>query len=165
MTRRGTAWFMSIAVMLATTSGAQNIPGNPSRPGNPVKTEEIKVSEEVKLVGCLSKNTAGVFQMKSPMIETHPWFTPAGAKTVGTPTPVKSGTTFELRNGTGLDAHLGHKVEVLGTLEPGSANTAPTPDTIGGPGGTGGITPNSVPRLDFPKLDIKTLKMVSATCP
>ena len=165
MTARVTMFVIASMMGPAIAAGGQNIPGNPSRPGNPVKSEAIKVSDEIKATGCLTKNTAGIFQLKSPTLETNPWYSPAGAKAVGAPSPIESNTTFELRNGTGLDAHLGHRIEVTGTLEPGSANTPPTPDTIGGPGGTVGVPPHSVPRLDFPKLNVKSMKMVAARCP
>jgi hypothetical protein len=148
----------------ATVGAAQNIPGNPSRPGNPVMTEQYQVNDEVKITGCVTKTAAGVFQMKNPVLETRPWFNAAGEKTVGQPQPVKSGTTFLLGTSSELPKHLNHRVEILGTLDPGSANTPPTPETIGGPGGTTGLSSGAVPRLDLPKMNIKTLKMLSTSC-
>ena len=156
-------WF-ALTIVWSTVAAAQNIPGNPSRPGNPITTEQYHVSDEVKIAGCLSKNASGVFQMKNPVIETQPWFSEAGAKTVGKPQPIKSATTFLLGSSSELEAHFNHRIEVTGTLDPGSANTPQTPDTIGGPGGTTGVSRGAVPRLDFPKVNIKAVKMLSATC-
>jgi hypothetical protein len=112
----------------------------------------------------VSKNASDVFQIKNPVIETQPWFNEKGAKTVSKPEPVKSSTTFLLGTSSELQPHLNHRIEVTGTLEPGSANTPQTPDTIGGPGGTTGVSRGAVPRLDFPKVNIKAVKMLSATC-
>jgi hypothetical protein len=85
----------------------------------------------------------------------------------------------------GLDAHVGHKVEIAGVIQPQTANLPPSPDTIVRPGtgpgtatapaaagaqATGGAQgatekPRFVPRLNNPELDNKPLKMVSTSCP
>jgi len=165
MVKNVPAWFAFVTICgWCAVATAQNIPGNPSRPGNPITTEQFKVSDEVKITGCVSKNASGVLQIKNPAIETQPWFNEAGAKTVAKPLAVKSATTFLLGTSNELQGHLNHRLQVTGVLEPGSANTPPTPDTIGGPGGTTGLSSGAVPRLDFPKVNIKALKMLSATC-
>ena len=144
---------------------AQNIPGNPSRTGNPEKTEDIKVSDEIKVTGCLLKNGNGLFQVKNGVIGVTPWMTPKAQKHLGVAGPMKSDTTVDLKSETDLESHLGHSIEVTGVLEPGSANTPPTPDTIGGPGGTTGIPAGGVARFDRPRLLVKSLRDVSSTCP
>ena len=86
----------------------------------------------------------------------------------------------------GLDAHVGHKVEIAGVIQPQTANVPPSPDTIvrygtgpgtatGAPAATGAQAasgaqgaaeqPRFVPRLNNPELDNKPLKMVSTSCP
>ena len=157
---------VAFGLVLITGVGlnAQNIPGNPSRAGNPITTEIIKVSDEVTATGCLSKNDSGVFQLKNAGIEVRPWMDPQAEKILGKSVAMKSTTTVDLKDAPELDSHLGQGIEVTGVLAPGSANTPPTPDTIGGPGGTTGVPVGGVARFDRPKLQVKSLKEVNSAC-
>ncbi len=157
---------------VAATAGAQSIPGNPSRPGMPVKNAEVVVSDEVKAVGCLSKDGSGRFLLNDAAVEVTPYLSPnatgAHGPTGGSPTskPFASKTSFTLKF-NGLDLHVGHTIEVTGTLDPATANLDPTPDTIGGRGGnvsTGGDAAKTVSRIVPPHMNVVSMKMIATRC-
>ena len=172
MMPRGTGFSVAVACGLAATAWAQNVPGNPSRPGMPVKTAEIIVSDEVKAIGCLAKDERGRVLLNDAAVEVTPYLSPnatgANGPTGGSTTskPFSSKTSFTLKF-DGLDQHVGHTIEVVGKLDPATANLEPTPDTIGGRGGTvtqGGGTVKTVPRLDRPHMNVVSMKMISTSC-
>jgi hypothetical protein len=157
--------------------------GTQPRPGVPVAKPAIDPSQEVVAIGCLVKEGDN-YDLKDSAVLIKPWVAP-GLKpdAVGTPAPSPSKTVFRLMHKEGLDAHIGHKVEIVGVIQPQTANLPPSPDTIVRPGtGPGTATapaagaagaagaqgaaepPRFVPRLNNPELDNKPLKMVSTSC-
>jgi hypothetical protein len=165
---------------LAAQSGAT------PRPGTPVEKPAIDPSQEIVAIGCLAKEGDN-YELTNAAVLIKPWVAP-GLKpdAVGTPAPSPSKTVFRLMHKEGLDAHVGHKVEIVGVIQPQTANLPPSPDTIVRPGtgpgtasapaaptGAQGATgaqagtekPRFVPRLNNPELDNKPLKMVSTSCP
>ena len=158
--------------------------GTQPRPGVPVDKPAIDPSQEVVAIGCLVKEGDN-YELRNSAVLIRPWVAP-GVKpdAVGTPAPSPSKTVFRLMHKEGLAAHVGHKVEIGGVIQPQTANVPPSPDTIvrpgtgpgtatapGAPGaqGTGGAQgateqPRFVPRLNNPELDNKPLKMVSTSC-
>ena len=163
---------IALVLGLTATGGAQNVPGNPSRPGMPVKNAEVVVSDEVKAIGCLSKDGSGRFLLNDAAVEVTPYLssnaTGANGPTGGSQTskPFASKTSFTLKF-NGLDQHVGHTIEVTGTLDPATANLDPTPDTIGRRGGnasTASDAVKTVPRIDRPHMSVVSMKMIATSC-
>jgi hypothetical protein len=156
--------------------------GTQPRPGVPVDKPAIDPSQEIVAIGCLVKEGDN-YELRNSAVLIRPWVAP-GLKpdAVGTPAPSPSKTVFRLMHKEGLDAHVGHKVEIAGVIQPQTANVPPSPDTIvragtgpgtatapaaaGAPGGAQATPeqPRFVPRLNNPELDNKPLKMVSTSC-
>ena len=177
-----------LAVTVLCTAGlAAQGAGTQPRPGVPVDKPAIDPSQEIVAIGCLVKEGDN-YELRNSAVLIKPWVAP-GLKpdTVGTPAPSPSKTAFRLMHKEGLDAHVGHKVEIAGVIQPQTANVPPSPDTIVRPGtgpgtatapaaagapGTGSAAsgaqaaeqPRFVPRLNNPELDNKPLKMVSTSC-
>ncbi len=187
--RRGRLRIVTVlAVTVLCTAGlAAQGAGTQPRPGVPVDKPAIDPSQEIVAIGCLVKEGDN-YELRNSAVLIKPWVAP-GLKpdTVGTPAPSPSKTVFRLMHKEGLDAHVGHKVEIAGVIQPQTANVPPSPDTIVRPGtgpgtatapaaagapGTGGAAsgaqaaeqPRFVPRLNNPELDNKPLKMVSTSC-
>ena len=99
-----------------------------------------------------------------------PWLAPTVSNTApGAPKPSPSKTVFALQNPQGLEAHIGHRVQVRGVVAPATANLPPSPDTIAARGFTGVPQPTfpgpaAVPRLAPPSLDNKDVRMIAARC-
>jgi hypothetical protein len=70
-----------------------------------------------------------------------------------------------------LSPHLNHKVEVTGTLDPGSSRmgtsgagpTGNEPDTAAEAGSTAGAS-RRAGKADWPKITVQTVRMISASC-
>jgi hypothetical protein len=168
MRGRVTGFCLVATVGLAMAIGAQEPgPYNPSaaRAGSAVADAQIKVADEIKATGCLTKDATGGFELTKATVAVAAWYSDKAAKITGGKTaPATSVTTFGLQNGTGLDAHVGHQVEITGIPGAATANVDPTPDTIGGRGGTGGIVPKSVARFKNPQINVKAVKMIATSC-
>jgi len=110
--------------------------------------------------------------------------TTAGTTTAGTTTatsPTVIGTTsastpamtWTLTGGTDLDKHLGHKIQVMGqtTWFAGRpmTSTNPTGTTTGTTGTTAGATTGTTTAgarmTPGPTVDVRTIKMLTASCP
>jgi hypothetical protein len=162
---------VSVIVMcgLVATAGAQNVPGNPSRPGMMVKTAEMNPSDEVKAIGCLTKDERGSFLINDAAVEVTPYLSPkasgANGPTGGSKTsnPFSSKTSFTLKF-DGLDQHVGHTIEVTGKLDPATANIEPNPDSVSRRGGSVTQGRNAVITLP-PHMNVVSMKMISASCP
>ena len=174
---------LAIVFFCGAALGAQGA-GTQPRPGVPVEKPAIDPPPEIVAIGCLVKEGDN-YELRNAAVLIKPWIAP-GVKpdAAGTPAPSPSKTVFRLMHKEGLDAHVGHKVEIVGVIQPQTANLPPSPDTIVRPGTgpgtatapTGGAQatadapgaaqqPRFVPRLNNPELDNKPLKMVSTTCP
>jgi hypothetical protein len=157
--------------------------GTQPRPGVPVERVEINAPEEIIATGCLAKDGDG-YLLRNAAILVRPWLAPGlTPDVIGAPKPMPTKTVFRLMHREGLEAHVGHTVEMVGVVQPQTANVPPSPDTIvrtgtgpgtatapaaaGGPA-TGGQqnsqAPRFVPRLNNPELDNKPPKMISASC-
>ena len=172
---------LAIVVGGAAALAAQGA-GTQPRPGVPVDKPAIEPSPEIVATGCLAKDGDN-YELRNSAVLIRPWVAP-GLKpdAVGTPAPSPSKTVFRLMHTEGLAAHVGHRVEIVGVIQPQTANLPPSPDTIVRPGtGPGTATapgaaaaasgppgaaepPRFVPRLNNPELDNKPLKMVSTSC-
>ena len=172
---------LALSVLCTAGLAAQGA-GTQPRPGVPVEKPAIDPSQEIVAIGCLVKEGDN-YELRNSAVLIKPWVAP-GVKpdAVGTPAPSPSKTIFRLMHKEGLDAHVGHKVEIAGVIQPQTANVPPSPDTIvrpgtgpgtatapaaaGAPGGAQASAeqPRFVPRLNNPELDNKPLKMVSTSC-
>jgi hypothetical protein len=183
--RRGRSTLTTLALVVFCGAGlAAQGAGTQPRPGVPVEKPAIDPSPEIIAIGCLAKEGDN-YELRNSSVLIRPWVAP-GLKpdAVGTPAPSPSKTVFRLMHKEGLEAHVGHKVEIAGVIQPQTANVPPSPDTIVRPGtGPGTATapaatgaqgasgaqagtekPRFVPRLNNPELDNKPLKMVSTSC-
>jgi hypothetical protein len=168
MMPRGAGFSVAVACGLAATAWAQNVPGNPSRPGMMVKTAEMNPSDDVKAIGCLTKDERGSFLINDAAVEVTPYLSPkasgANGPTGGSKTskPFSSKTSFTLKF-DGLDQHVGHTIEVTGKLDPATANPEPNPDTVSRRGGNVTQGRNAVIMLP-PHMNVVSMKMISASC-
>ena len=171
---------LAVAVLCSARLVAQGA-GTQPRPGVPVDKPAIDPSQEIVAIGCLAKEGDN-YELRNSAVLIRPWVAPGlKADIVGAPAPSPSKTIFRLMHKEGLDAHVGHKVEIAGVIQPQTSNVPPSPDTIvrsgTGPGtatapgaqGASGAQgaaeqPRFVPRLNNPELDNKPLKMVSTSC-
>jgi hypothetical protein len=113
-------------------------------------------AKNITVTGCLKAGTTA----DSFMLSDLQWGK-SGDKAVGTsgtaPAGLASATTLKLTgspSGTKLSEHVGHKVEVSGSIEKGSSSAPTAP-----------ADPAARPSASAtPELDVRTVKMVSATC-
>ena len=153
---------------LVAVVGAQRPNGAPAQTAGPTVTDQIKAT------GCLSKDANGNYMLNNAAIEVTPWYAPNATVVAGPPSAFPSKTAFVLKNGTNLESHLGHKIEVTGKPSPASATVAPGSDTVVPPPApvppalAGAAVPpgfGGAQRTYAPPLEVQAVKMVSATCP
>ena len=103
-------------------------------------------ASSITVTGCVAPGSgADQFQLTNATLGTAP---PATEK-AGEKPKMGLGATYNLMGGTNLKAHVGHKVEVTGTMA--------KPDTSAKPA-TGGTAPAGT-------INVSNVKMVSASCP
>jgi hypothetical protein len=108
-------------------------------------------SGAVTVSGCVAEGTpAGHFMLNNAMVM------PGAAKKEGTPAMPTTGeksmaASYMLVGGENLKAHVGHKVEVTGTL--------------GAPAKMEEKTATGAKEMKAPELRVQSVKMVSTTCP
>jgi len=158
----------AIAIGLAATLGAQTPPAT-SQTSRPAMADK---DHDVTVTGCLAKGTAGGFQLTNARVEpASSTTTTAGGTTTtagGATTTGTSGTSavpgapmsWMVSGDNDLEKHVGHKITVTGKTawDPSMKSTTPPPTTTTATGST--TTAGSEPRLD-----VKSIKMVAATCP
>jgi hypothetical protein len=186
MNRTVSGLCLAAALGLATTLGAQS---TTTTPGQPAATT---ADREVTMTGCLSKSAAGGFMLNNAHIDPTPSSTTttagststttaggatttAGA-TTSTTTAGATGTTggnpanspamsWMLSGDSDLEKHLGHKIQVTGKtswkgpMDQGRASTTTATTST-----TTASTTTAGAASDQPRLDVKSIKMVSATC-
>ena len=144
------------------------------RPASPkkwaIEKPQIDPPQEITATGCLAKD-AGRFLLKDVAIEITPWVAPTVRNTSsGSSKPSASKTVFALQNPQGLEAHVGHHIQVRGVVAPATANLPPSPDTIAPARGFNGVPqptfpgPAAVTRIAHPGLDNKDLLMIAPSC-
>jgi hypothetical protein len=144
----------AIALGLAVGLAAQQPPD--SQP--PAKSPSAKT---VTVTGCIQQaqqsptGTAGTAGATRSANETKFLLTSAAlspTSTAATPAPAATAVASEYRldaDDAKLTPHVGHKVEIAGTVEPASSTTqAPAASAA-----------------NAPKLKVDTVKMLAATCP
>src|SRR5262245_3237627 len=114
MTRTFVGLCVATAFSLLTTLNAQSPTSSPTASAI---AQSSAAATEVRATGCLAKDSTGAFVLNSPTVEAP---APAATGTSGTnapavtatiPAPIKSATAFKVE-GTGLENHVGHKVEI-----------------------------------------------------
>jgi hypothetical protein len=172
------------ALGLTTALGAQTTTTTPAQPGS---TSADKANHDVTITGCLSKSANGGYMLTNARMETGSSSTAtaagsstttaggAGATTTAGATGTTGessampGTTWMLSGGSDLEKHLGHKIQVTGktewtgaAMEHGRSSTT-SASGVGTTATTGTTAAGS--SSDQPRLDVKSIKMVSASCP
>jgi hypothetical protein len=130
----------------------------------------------VKVTGCLAKEGAG-YVLNSAMVEAP---APGATGTAGTagaagaagavaaiPANIKSATSFRVQ-GTGLDTHVGQRVELTGSATAAAASSAASA-AQGAAGaakeGAGAAAGAATDKLaSAPMLNAKSVRMVSEKC-
>jgi hypothetical protein len=153
----GTFMAATFAVGLAAQT-PQNPPSTPpSQP--PAQEARESASKNVTVTGCLKAGDSADSFMLSDLKFGKP--TDKAVGTTGAPAPaaIASATSLKLTGsptGSKLSEHVGHTIEVTGTVSEKSAS-APT-----APADPAGARPSSASAT--PALEVRTVKMVSATC-
>jgi hypothetical protein len=174
MTRLSTGLCFAAAVGFAATLGAQS-PTSTTTASHPTTDKD----HEVTVTGCLSKAAAG-YELTNARMEPNAaasTTTAAGSTTTATGT---SGTnpdhaasmtasTWMLTGDSDLEKHVGHKIQVTGkTSWDGSMDHGRTAATTASGAGTTAAPPSAATTTSGsnaePRLDVKSIKMVSTSC-
>ena len=153
MNRLKSAMFAVLVTGSAVTLAAQ---GNPTdkadTSANPAKTS-------VTVTGCVTAGTeAGHFVLTNAALVPAATMAPTGTSGVVAPAAAAAATSYAL-TGSDLKAHLGHNVEVTGTTSQHDAKAA----TAAPAAQPSAAVPAAASAPDA-TLDVKTLKMIAATC-
>ena len=151
----------------------------PSSATTTQRTTVDAAQHDITVTGCVAKSADGQFTLTNVVVE--PKASTAGTGTTGTApetaatSPTIIGTTIAsaptlwmLSGGTDLDKHVGHKIQVMG-------RTAWTPTMAGKPisgtgttGTTGAATAGATTArttTSGPSVDVRTIKMLTVSCP
>jgi len=153
--------FMALA---CTVAFAQTEPGRQS-------SQKSTKSDTVTVTGCVAEGSGGHFMLNnattaSDMKGGTTSGTSGSATSAGATSGVTNTASYMLMGGDNLKAHVGHKVEVTGTLSNnsrGGAMSGGTPSGGSGSATSGGAMSGSAANAQ--ELRVQSVKMVSATCP
>lgn len=130
------------AICVVTLAGAAVAAQGAGAPGQEKKPD----AGSITVTGCVAPGSgADQFQLTNATLGAAP---PAAEK-AGDKPKLGLGATYNLVGGTNLKAHVGHKVEVTGTMGKPDAAGKPAP---------GGAAPAGT-------LNVSDVKMVSTSCP
>ena len=132
--------------LAASVSSAQYSTPSTQNPGTPqgARTEEKAKGAEATFTGCLEKTKSGGFWLTKSM-------NTAGAAGATTTTAGAPGMTLNLEDGKNLDAHVGHKISVMGEMKEKTSG-----DEI-----KGSRSSDETTARDF---KVTSFKMVSTSC-
>ena len=144
---RNALWsgFLTATVCAVTVGLAAQTPPSSSPP---------QASKSITLSGCIEKAPAeaGASAATAPPAFILADAAPAGSGTVGTSGGAKPAAKYRLdADAAKLTPHVGHKVEITGTVDEMSSSATPP----------SGATASSAAG---PKLKVDSVKMVAATC-
>lgn len=105
-------------------------------------------SKETTITGCLEQTPGGGFRLTNARSLSSATV-PKGTSGM-TRSEANANQTFDLKNGTNLNRHVGHKVQITGYPETGTSNQMK---------GTSGRTEQTQ------NFDVRSVKMISSTCP
>jgi hypothetical protein len=144
------------AIALGLTIGlAAQQPPDPQAPAKSSPAKTVTVTGCVQQAQQAPTGTAGTAGATRSANETKFLLTSAAlstTSTAATPAPAITAVASEYRldaDDAKLTGHVGHKVEIAGTVEPASGTTQ---------------TP-AASAANAPKLKVDTVKMLAATCP
>src|SRR4051794_16557503 len=157
----GTFLATAFAVGLsAQSTPPQSAPQTP--PTSAAPTQEARDSaKNVTVTGCLKAGDTADSYILSDLKWNKDKDKTTGAGAVGTsgsaPSAIASATTLKLNPGAGtkLSDHVGHQVEVTGSVSDKSASAAPT-----SPADSAAARPAKAEAA----LDVRNVKMIAATC-
>jgi hypothetical protein len=130
------------AICVVTLAGAAVAAQGAGAPGQEKKPD----AGSITVTGCVAPGSAAdQFQLTNATLGAAP---PAAEKASDKP-KLGLGASYNLVGGTNLKAHVGHKVEVTGTMAKPDAAAKPAP---------GGTAPAGT-------LNVSDVKMVSTSCP
>jgi len=149
--------FLPMFVLAAgAVAFAQTPPPAAQQPSKDMKHDTVAVT------GCVAEGSSGTFMLNNAMMSHD---IKSGTSTSGTTPPTTSGTpsnssmtsSYTLVGGENLKAHVGHKVEVTGTMGTSGSGASTS--------GTAGTTGTTGTGMKAQELRVQSVKMVSATCP
>jgi len=146
-------------------------------------TPSDAAQHDITVTGCVAKSADGKFTLTNVVVEPMASTTASGATTAGTTgtatppatSPTTVGTTIAsaptlwmLSGGTDLDKHVGHKIQVMGRTA-WDASMAGKPmsgtGTTGTTGATAGAATTANTTSSGPSVDVRTIKMLTVSCP
>lgn len=154
---------LAAAIGFAATLGAQ-------APSTATTATPDKSDREITLTGCLTKSGDDYMLMNARADDgKSSTTTTSGATTAGTTSTTTAGTVgtsgttpantpmmWKLSGDSDLEKHVGHRIAATGkTIDPGHAS-APTSTPITA------VAPTAAPAA--PKLDVKSIRVVSTSC-
>jgi len=177
MTRIGTAFSIAAALGCMATLGAQTPQTTP-----PSSTAMSDKARDISVTGCLAKGADGRFILSNAKLDpasSSTASTAAGTSTTAgtsgtTASPagttaggMNAGASLVLTGDSDLEKHVGHRIQVSGksawdgSMDHGRTST--------GTAGTAGSTTEARPgaaagTADQPRLDVKSVKMIAASC-
>jgi hypothetical protein len=123
-------------------------------PSTPPSSQAAK---EVTVEGCIAAETAMPGQFK--LTNATPASAATEKSTPAAPSPADKtkGVTYNLMGGSDLKSHVGHKVAVTGTVDSSMAKSAPTEKPAPAEPAMKDVAAGT--------LNVKSVKMISTTCP
>src|SRR5262245_1932809 len=114
------AWGV-VAFAHTPSTSPQAPPPSPQTPPPSQQPSKSAKSDTVTVTGCVAEGTGGRFMLNNAMM-SHDMSKKEGTTTSPT-TPPSSTGTYTLVGGENLKAHVGHKVEVTGSMSMGGSGT------------------------------------------
>ena len=156
----GTFLAATFAVGLAAQTPPQNPPSTPPQTPPTAQSQPAQdrdAAKSITVTGCLKAGDAAGSYMLSDLQWGKSGDKAVGTTGAGAPAGMASATSLKLTgspSGAKLSEHVGHKVEVTGSIEKSAGAAAPTTPA----------DPASRASSAAPSLDVRSVKMVSATC-
>ncbi len=179
----GTCLAAAFAVGLAAQTPSQTpqtppstTPQTPPSSSYPSSSQDRDSAKTVTVTGCLKAGDSADSYTLSDLKWGGSSKSSTGAGAVGTsgstsaPAEIGSATTLKIIPGsTKLSEHVGHQVEITGTVgdkssSSSSATTSPTDPTAGRPSSTSPSASASASSSSSPSFQAKSVRMVSSTC-
>ena len=148
MKRLQSSMFAAVACALAVSASAQTTP-----PAGGVTQPTFGADMKVTITGCLERSTESVATNARFMLNNIVPNAPSMTAMVGTSGSEKAPKASSYRldgDDSKLSPHLGHKIEITGTVED-------RPMSAGTPAASGWAT-------EAPKLKVETVKMIASSC-
>jgi len=155
------AVFVALGIGLAAPTAAQNPPPASSASQNPPSAPSASSPGRIMVTGCVqpaapnptgTSGTAGSASAETKFQLTNAATSPTSPQSAGgASTSASTAKTYRLdADDAKLTPHVGHKVEISGTLD--SAGASETPSA------------SASSSANMPKLKVDTVKMVAANC-